>query len=113
MTYEQIQWLRSVSEDRLAQIALMLAADNWAKFKSYGDAIHAYPPEDVVAPPKFPTSVEELSADMIRRCREVYTRTDYPSSPRVELIKFLRTTYGMPLKEAKQLMEEFEYKENL
>jgi hypothetical protein len=65
MTYEQIQWLRSVSEDTLAQIALMLAADNWAKFKSYGDAIYVYPPETVVAPPKFPARAGQRNAEQL------------------------------------------------
>jgi hypothetical protein len=132
MNYQQINWFRNeVSSEDLGKIAMMLAADDWDRFRAYAARAGVKTPTNTASGAK---SLKELLAPHIKQTRSfepteqpehfvskmsdeemgiyraIYTHNGlwphterYPA--RVDVVRQLRQDYNLTLKVAKEWME--------
>jgi ribosomal protein L7/L12 len=118
MNFDQVAWLRTRSDADLAEIAIKIAAEHWALFAATARSLHYCTVPDAPEATRtvvVPTAAEGVPPNVLRRCQEIYTAgRDWGDGPgRVPVVKYLRETYGVGLKEAKELMEDLERKDYL
>jgi hypothetical protein len=118
LNYDQVAWLRVRSDNDLAEIAIKIATEHWALFAATARSLHYCTVPDVPETTRtftVPTAAEGVPPNVMRRCQELYANgSDWGNGPgRVQVVKYLRETYGIGLKEAKELMEDLEQKDYL
>jgi ribosomal protein L7/L12 len=106
MTYEQLNWIRSVREDDLAQVALKLASEDWSLFQIYARQLGILPQnmnvEKITKYSVIPTYAEGVHPEVMDECIRLYGKNE----DKVAVVRYLREVYGFGLKEGVELMRD-------